>query len=586
MEAVGLALALVATADLCLKYGKALAAACKSTEQADREVREMLLIVKSLWFRIESQLLVVRKLSKHLPNEFSIHQNLLLGVLQGHLQDMRSKVEKLLANLSLLRRVVYATILKDSLEKSVQNLEKWYHRWDPSWLMLARLTDPHVDNVIRQESHNVQSRQAVEVVGGLRRAHRANADSDHRPFAFLPADFVLKGTRPIAYSTAALAIRSDNNSTVITDVVKLRSGVTEKNLSRDVQALARVLSRLDPRTCNLLSCEAVKRNVVQEGMSKGSLQDFSFLFEVPPMIPTRIMSNTSGSPQSAQFVHKSIRPETVLVTPFGDSYLVGFESFRAAETMTTLAGNSNWEENLYRHPMRQGKAPEHAYIMQHDVYSLGICLLEIGMWKTFVTYQGDTAQPGIFGLASTQPGRNAKQQAFATKERFTKLAMEKLPSCMGEKYLGVVISCLTCLDQDGRFGPADSFDDEQGIDVGFRYIETRIGREGCPTTRSTYSRIDQPGSKPRVTAAVVQGKRGENKGWFTCPASSPGKALMILNVLLRALPLCLGSYHTEFTRQDHVQKRGDLYIQRMASRRPKDKEKAEVGRTRASMATR
>nr|POF07129.1 hypothetical protein CFP56_31753 [Quercus suber] len=290
------------------RYGKALAAACKSTEQADKEIREILLIVKSLWFRIESQVLIVRKLSQHLPDEFSIHQNLLLGVLQGHLQDLTSKVEKLLANLSLMRRVVYATILKESLEKAVQNLEKWYHRWDPSWLMLARLTDPHVDNVIRAQRHDVQGRHAVKVIGGLRDAHRANADRDHHAFAFLPVDVRLNGIRPITHSTAALATRSDNRSVVIVDSVKLRPGVAAKHRSRDIQALARVLSRLDPEACNLLTCNDVKENFERVGASVKDLKDFSLLFELPPIASARVGDNARALVTSYDPVSPALAP--------------------------------------------------------------------------------------------------------------------------------------------------------------------------------------------------------------------------------------------------------------------------------------
>ena len=98
---------------------------------------------------------------------------------------------------------------------------------------------------------------------------------------------------------------------------------------------------------------------------------------------------------SAAFVHKNIQPETVLVTASRASYLVGFERFRAAETQTYRQVEALWQKNIYRHPMRQGEAPEEAYTMQHDVYSLGVCLLEIGLWTSFVKYNADIAVPGI-----------------------------------------------------------------------------------------------------------------------------------------------------------------------------------------------
>ena len=32
--------------------------------------------------------------------------------------------------------------------------------------------------------------------------------------------------------------------------------------------------------------------------------------------------------------------------------------------------------------------------MQHDIYSLGVCLLEIGLWRSFVYYEGEDSSDG------------------------------------------------------------------------------------------------------------------------------------------------------------------------------------------------
>lgn len=49
-----------------------------------------------------------------------------------------------------------------------------------------------------------------------------------------------------------------------------------------------------------------------------------------------------------------------------------------------LYGDLEWERNLYRHPVRQGLWSEEAFIMQHDIYSLGVCLIEIALWQSFI----------------------------------------------------------------------------------------------------------------------------------------------------------------------------------------------------------
>ena len=43
---------------------------------------------------------------------------------------------------------------------------------------------------------------------------------------------------------------------------------------------------------------------------------------------------------------------------------------------------------------------------------------------------------------------------------------------MGDTYTEVVINCLTCLDEDNEdFGNPEEFEDEDGVQIGVRYIE-------------------------------------------------------------------------------------------------------------------
>lgn len=81
---------------------------------------------------------------------------------------------------------------------------------------------------------------------------------------------------------------------------------------------------------------------------------------------------------SGDFVHKNVRPDTIVVFRGArdletTANLVGFERSRPAAASTTLTGDMVWERNLYRHPSRQGIPPEEVYMMQHDIYSLGVC---------------------------------------------------------------------------------------------------------------------------------------------------------------------------------------------------------------------
>lgn len=178
---------------------------------------------------------------------------------------------------------------------------------------------------------------------------------------------------------------------------------------------------------------------------------------------------------TASFVHKNIRPETVLTTDSGAAYLVGFQRFRGATSNTYRTGDTLWQENLYRHPTRQGEAPEEVYTMQHDVYSLGVCLLEIGLWTSFVNYttnmhHEDCIVPGLLDIATVLPISDVRKRAFEFKRMCTRLATERLPSRMGEMYTEVVLACLTCLDKDSSFADTAEEADEDGVAVGVHYI--------------------------------------------------------------------------------------------------------------------
>lgn len=61
------------------------------------------------------------------------------------------------------------------------------------------------------------------------------------------------------------------------------------------------------------------------------------------------------------------------------------------------------------------------------------------------------------------------------KDRIVNLAQQDLSKVMGTKYANVVITCLTCLDEDNPdFGDDHEFRDEGGILVDVRYID-----KGC-----------------------------------------------------------------------------------------------------------
>jgi hypothetical protein len=174
-------------------------------------------------------------------------------------------------------------------------------------------------------------------------------------------------------------------------------------------------------------------------------------------------------------------------------------------------GDCAWEKNLYRHPRRQGLKPEEDYTMQHDIYSLGVCLLEIGLWGSFVIYHDEDSRPTPSPVLAIldSPEKDKIQKAFLVKDTLVSLAKQWLPSRMGDKYTEIVITCLTCLDgSDATFGDDSEFKDADGVLIGVRFIEkvrqppqiwvTKCSKKSRFCSNSAEYRFEYP--DPKTTA--------------------------------------------------------------------------------------
>jgi hypothetical protein len=125
--------------------------------------------------------------------------------------------------------------------------------------------------------------------------------------------------------------------------------------------------------------------------------------------------------------------------------------------------------------------------MQHDIYSLGVVLLEIGLWISFVQedFEGNSRQPipsSILEPENLRRAWNPLAAAAENKQKLEGLAARELPPRLGKRYADIVLLCLRCLDSvDGKEGGEKGFKvstvdltwmDEDGIVIGVRFIES------------------------------------------------------------------------------------------------------------------
>ncbi|KAJ5688705.1 hypothetical protein N7462_003097 [Penicillium macrosclerotiorum] len=190
-------------------------------------------------------------------------------------------------------------------------------------------------------------------------------------------------------------------------------------------------------------------------------------------------------------VHKCIRPESLLLfepTPgdfpaikypnvIGTLFLADWEHVRKTVEASKRQAYDDWTMAIYQHPARQarpGSVAESSYNIGHDIYSLGVCLLEIGLWDSFIVYCERI--PRLSPLLSDAKSKWKRENNFACQSMteaqieqkvFITLAGERLKYEMGEAYSKLVIKCLACIEKGFgnvlKFVDSDSRDwDEQG----------------------------------------------------------------------------------------------------------------------------
>ncbi|KAJ5356300.1 hypothetical protein N7517_010909 [Penicillium concentricum] len=508
MEPVSLAFAACSMVELCIKCGRGLHARCQAYIQAEAEMANALLRIEGYWLKIEDEVTTLRDIWHGLDGRLQIHHNQVLQTLLQILQSAYNTLGDLfgepedtqwsgnMAKQGKIQRLKYAAYGKKSLERIVEQLEQWHRHFDPSWILLSRLSVPVIQQQLAEKGE--RGNKAIVPILQLREAHgksKLPADETSTTSIFLDADYLIKNAKGIQFTTALTGL-APTGKMVIVDKYTLRGDVDQKVVKKDIRNLAVILSKVNPTFSSLLPCQGV---IIAKDESH-----FRMIFTIPRemsfyepcSLRSMLLNRAEAYPlnervhlavslarsvvflHASRIVHKNISPENIIILHpgagvLGTSVLVGFERFRFDEQRTNLLGDNLWERNLYRHPARQGLHPEEIYNMRHDIYSIGVCLLEIGLWSSFVYYLDDQTVPSSeLPITNLLTAKNKRKGAVGIKSVLIDLAKSHLPRIMGRIYTDTVINCLTCLDSDSLlFQDESEFEDEDGILVGVRYIE-------------------------------------------------------------------------------------------------------------------
>lgn len=484
---------------------------CSSLRGAERDIEERTLRLDNNCYRCIAQLQFLKEI-QHVMDD---------GHRELEERTLRMLVEKLTVAKSLLRSLVSAqpttgdgrvdvrfvpkpityALKKDRLDEAIDSLETWQRLSDPSWFLIFRMNDRRLDNVLAQSG--IDTPLPIPSIASIR-ANSCQSTSTRKSVSglALPPDALHKmdvSNIPLSNCKVTKSIRSDKTINYILQGIKSTQSDIYRGIKKNMRDLASRLQHDDPQNFGLLNCKGFIADV------NGPQANFIMVFRTPPGLTNprslRDLLLNAGEPSSLShkfliaqelakavayvhifgFVHKCLRPEAVLgfESPTKDSpsiFLVGFEEFRKEEGRTRRLGDNAVEKNLYRHPSRQGANPSNDFIMQHDIYSLGVCLLEVGLWKSFIEYDTQNENPTLSSLLGVSPDISKEMRAqflfTSAKDKFIKLSRTRLRKCMGTRYSDIVETCLTCLDPDNNgFGDESEFEDEDGILVGVRYIE-------------------------------------------------------------------------------------------------------------------
>jgi hypothetical protein len=206
---------------------------------------------------------------------------------------------------------------------------------------------------------------------GLRDAAQANQDSESKDqkSIWIEANEIELNLQKIRNSTVQLSQGLDKTMVLI-DTMPCNPAANINKTTKEVRNLARVLAEVDPSTFGLLKCRGVVR--VPKPSFWHALVDFKFIFDVPPKLTnpqslrTVLLSEKSyplderltkkthcldSLRPTVQFVHKNIRPETIIIfqneySEIEAPFLSGFEQFRLEDGVTFLSGDDLWHHNL------------------------------------------------------------------------------------------------------------------------------------------------------------------------------------------------------------------------------------------------
>jgi hypothetical protein len=459
-----------------------------------------------------------------------------LQVLLKKFEVVILKLNKNIGGAGQVRKFRYALFGKQILEDLIQDLDKWQARFLQYLQLITftghRMVEPrsaaaeYAKQVPSLEWFSILQDKAViedQTVNGCCESARAPST---KAIELRAEKYPASKQRPVRGSAVYISGCHEEGSSGRGVIVDRRcydpSRDNLKYIRQVVSQTARILSETDVETTSILACLGF--------IHRPELNRFDLILSIPKSLsPTikelepRSLRHMLTDPEygdytyhslskrlhlakklasavfyihTSKLVHKNIRPENILMFPgsnddgqpsslpkrrdafpyeLGKPVLVGFENVRQveAEWVSKRNGSLTWEEDIYHHPSRHGAAAAKYYSVQHDVYCLGIVLIEIALWRSFVMFTTKTNdfepnktvfRKGKELVEGLEKGDIAVSNNL--KDEMEKLAKSEVPIAMGDKFSRVILTCLNGVNET-----EDGDNENNNVELGVRYIQ-------------------------------------------------------------------------------------------------------------------
>ncbi|KAK0257831.1 hypothetical protein LTR91_017105 [Friedmanniomyces endolithicus] len=487
----GLVLGIPGLIDLCVKYGDFLRTKCSNYRHIT-EISRLYELIATLVMGEMSDLL---QFFKSIESRLSVSTR---DDVMKMFQVLRDKLESVLAILpddkpGAWDKLKFAFHDKKLLDGACKDLEQWQSRF-----LRRAVTFLFFGDLSTSGETNPTARQD-RVTARIKRIRSAIIDEDPgTALAKLQLQDFSSSTTFKKLDRTEIVVVEDWNELVEYRRYGSSAGPKEVNsLLRTVRDFATRLHSVDPVVMGLLKCKGFSNDAIGHKLAlrfeyptgKDNPRTLEHLL-IDKQAPKHSMSNRVALASklasavlylhSCDFVHKNIRPSNVLVFddavphsaklshtthPYviGEPYLVGFDSVRKADARSNMIRVEEWKKNIYLHPDRHRMQDGDEFTMVHDVYSLGVVLLEVALWSSMT----ELGSIGKALWASLEKGKERILEPEKLREKFIELAKYYIPRCIGDKYRDVVVSCLEGLkdEEESRL-----LEDRDGIVIGSAYI--------------------------------------------------------------------------------------------------------------------